>query len=146
MNPSFPHPVNSSPSCCHNGTMLLLFWLTPDVSYASLCTTCRLCVSVCICQRGLCHCCRPPLTLCRYFTVTDCFSFLLRQPAVPLTPRAWGRGMAGWAGGVGGVRERGREGLENHHNRSCEEFLFAFLSSSSISVALPRLGNFCCTS
>lgn len=47
------------------------------------------CVSVCVCQRGLCHCCRPPLTLCRYFTVTDCFSFLLRQPAVPLTPRAW---------------------------------------------------------
>lgn len=31
----------------------------------------HVCVCVCVCQRGLCHCCRPPPTICRYFTVTD---------------------------------------------------------------------------
>lgn len=97
-----PQPANSSPCCCHNRTMLLLlFWLTPDVSYASLCTTCWLCVSVCVCVSE-----RPlPLLSTSANTLkifhSDWLLFFPAQAACrsPPTPRAWravGVGVGGW--------------------------------------------------
>lgn len=98
-----PSPANSSPSCCHNGMMLLLFCLAPDVSSR---VTVHNLWAVCVCERPL------PLLPTSANTLQIFHShWLLFFPAQAAcsspTPRAWGLGgvVEVGGGGPGGVLE-----------------------------------------